>query len=208
MAKRRYRIRATPESYKGVQFRSHLEVEWAKHFDQLSLEWQYEPLVVATSLGDYLPDFLVGWPETPRKVRLNVAVDGCHVGAPFELKDVYPNKRPFFVEVKPSRPTTEEITKAADVSVSTAAEFLIVFGHPYNFGAEFFGSKDQEDADFDPLCELLAPERFMEDVDRRAAHVRWELDYLKSRVAKSEETSRSIAERELRLLELVPRRFV
>ena len=44
--------------YKGYRFRSRLEARWAVFFDELGIEWEYEP--EGFDLGDgtyYLPDF-------------------------------------------------------------------------------------------------------------------------------------------------------
>jgi hypothetical protein len=41
--------------YAGTQFRSRLEARWACLFDQLGLEWEYEPFDAA----GYIPDFVL-----------------------------------------------------------------------------------------------------------------------------------------------------
>ena len=51
-------MKAVPRNYKGVEFRSTLEADWAYTLDVLDIAWNYEP--VALELGDgtrYLPDF-------------------------------------------------------------------------------------------------------------------------------------------------------
>lgn len=58
------KIEAQPATYKGVRFRSRLEVRWAIFFDQLHIPYQYEPR--SFQFGDvwYLPDFYLsrqGW---------------------------------------------------------------------------------------------------------------------------------------------------
>ena len=54
--------------YKGYKFRSRLEARWAVFFDQLGLQWDYEP--EGYDLGDgifYLPDFRVKYPGINNK---------------------------------------------------------------------------------------------------------------------------------------------
>ncbi len=51
-------IKAIETKYKGYRFRSRLEARWAKYFDTLGIEWEYEK--EGFDLGDagwYLPDF-------------------------------------------------------------------------------------------------------------------------------------------------------
>lgn len=49
-------IDAKPTMYAGVVFRSKLEATWARFFDVIGVEWEYEP----THLPGWIPDFLVG----------------------------------------------------------------------------------------------------------------------------------------------------
>ncbi len=53
-----YNIKAIPQIYNGVQFRSRLEASWAAFFDQLSWKWEYEPF----DLDGWLPDFKISAP--------------------------------------------------------------------------------------------------------------------------------------------------
>ena len=50
-------IRAIPTRYKGVEFRSRLEARWAVFFENMGLDWIYEPEGFETPVGAYLPDF-------------------------------------------------------------------------------------------------------------------------------------------------------
>lgn len=45
--------------YKGIRFRSMLETRVAMCLDFLQVPWRYEPFMVASPHGFYLPDFLV-----------------------------------------------------------------------------------------------------------------------------------------------------
>lgn len=52
------KIESKPTIYKGVLFRSRLEVAWAKFFDERSIAWEYEKQ--SFDFGDgtgYLPDY-------------------------------------------------------------------------------------------------------------------------------------------------------
>lgn len=46
---------AIPTKYKGLQFRSRLEAQWAAFFDLLGWKWEYEPF----DLNGYIPDFIL-----------------------------------------------------------------------------------------------------------------------------------------------------
>lgn len=51
-------IKAIQTEYKGYLFRSRLEARWAVFFDELGIEWEYEPEGLVLSNGTYyLPDF-------------------------------------------------------------------------------------------------------------------------------------------------------
>ena len=97
-------MKAIETKYKGYRFRSRLEARWAVFFDELVVDWQYEP--EGFELDDvgtrYLPDFLV----TP-------------------FKDL-----PFWLEIKPSAPSAEEKRKAKILSVETKMRVFIFSGDP------------------------------------------------------------------------------
>ena len=51
----KYTIDAVPTTYKGINFRSKLEAQWAVFFELIGLEWEYEPC----NLKGWFPDFSV-----------------------------------------------------------------------------------------------------------------------------------------------------
>lgn len=54
------KIKAIPTRYKGILFRSKLEATYAKYFDFIGLEWQFEIQGFKLSNGScYLPDFYI-----------------------------------------------------------------------------------------------------------------------------------------------------
>lgn len=57
MEDRIYDISPKSRKYKGVQFRSTLEIKWAIFFDVLNWEWKYEPEVFMLPTNNYMPDF-------------------------------------------------------------------------------------------------------------------------------------------------------
>lgn len=51
-------IEPVPRDYRGTEFRSSLEANWAATLDSLSIEWEYEPKTFTLPSGEgYLPDF-------------------------------------------------------------------------------------------------------------------------------------------------------
>ena len=53
-------IAARKCAWRGVDFRSSLELRWAVYFDSLGLKWEYEPFFFRSSDGrNYLPDFRI-----------------------------------------------------------------------------------------------------------------------------------------------------
>jgi hypothetical protein len=59
-----FQIKALPSFYAGVKFRSRLEARWARYFDLIGINWQYEPEGYELPSGNYCPDFLCeydGW---------------------------------------------------------------------------------------------------------------------------------------------------
>lgn len=52
-------IKALPAFYKSIQFKSRLEARWAYYFDNLRLDWVYEPEGFELPSRRYLPDFLI-----------------------------------------------------------------------------------------------------------------------------------------------------
>jgi hypothetical protein len=49
--------------YHGVQFRSQLEIDFARHLHLMGSEWTYEPRVYGPKGRRYLPDFVVDAPS-------------------------------------------------------------------------------------------------------------------------------------------------
>lgn len=56
-------LRPLETRYAGCRFRSRLEARWAVFFDQLDVDWEYEPEGFATPAGPYLPDFRIRIPQ-------------------------------------------------------------------------------------------------------------------------------------------------
>ena len=50
-------MKAKITEYKGVHFRSRLEVKWCQFFESLGVRFEYESKLKKTSLGGYVPDF-------------------------------------------------------------------------------------------------------------------------------------------------------
>ena len=62
-----------PDVYKGIRFRSRLEVTWAKFFDVHHVQWAYEPEGFHIGNVYYLPDFYL--PEIKTIVEVKGVLD-------------------------------------------------------------------------------------------------------------------------------------
>lgn len=105
-------MKAIETHYKGYRFRSRLEARWAVFFDQLGIDWQYEPEGFEFNDGSrYLPDFYLPdmdlWVEikgrSPSKaeiaklrqlVRHTKSRATFRVGEPFFNVDIAEFRRP------------------------------------------------------------------------------------------------------------------
>jgi len=63
---------AIPTVYKGIRFRSRLEAKWARVFDILGENWEYEPI----ELNGWIPDFVLAGGEKPILVECKPIIDG------------------------------------------------------------------------------------------------------------------------------------
>ena len=78
-------MKAKITEYRGVFFRSRLEVKWCKFFEVLGVRFEYEPKATKTTLGGYIPDFyfrsLKTWVEikgvSPTGDELKKIIDVC-----------------------------------------------------------------------------------------------------------------------------------
>lgn len=110
-------VKAIETQYSGYRFRSRLEARWAVFFDTMGYPYLYEP--EGFDLGKdgwYLPDFLLG-PES----------DG-----------------PLWVEIKPKRPSIEEVKKMNALSFHTNTTGLIIYGEVGCEANIIVTSKEQE----------------------------------------------------------------
>jgi hypothetical protein len=67
--------KARPVTYKGVDFRSRLEVRYALHLDDNGIEWRYEPRVYGHDDRWYLPDFEIIGPSRPTFIEVKPKLD-------------------------------------------------------------------------------------------------------------------------------------
>ena len=94
-------ISAIPTNYNGIKYRSRTEARWAVFLDKARIQFRYEPEGYQTDGGLYLPDF--------------------------ELAEA--TRRTFF-EVKPGRPTTEEIDRMSGLAQGAEAHVFVALGAP------------------------------------------------------------------------------
>lgn len=114
-------MKPIPTRYKGFFFRSRLEARWAVFFDALGVEWEYEPEGFEFPDGTrYLPDF---------------ALDGGGLHGTY-------------IEVKPFKPSLEELNKLIKVCEGNTAYGFMLWGTPGQHGFYYVHKSDS------PLREL------------------------------------------------------
>jgi hypothetical protein len=88
--------------FRRVGYRSRLEARWAVFLTVAGISFEYEPCKVGTSVGRYIPDFLL----------------------------TFSDNRKCYVEIKPVHPTDDELTKIADLEIQTDHSCYIIAGNP------------------------------------------------------------------------------
>jgi hypothetical protein len=107
--------------YDGYRFRSRLEARWAVFFKTAGIRYIYEPECFRLPSGKlYLPDFYL--PE----VNMRTTED----------------KGGIYVEVKPSRPNSNEMDYLFELSQITGKSVLLIVGMPASWGNYFDAEGD------------------------------------------------------------------
>jgi hypothetical protein len=102
-------IKPIETEYKGYRFRSRLEARWAIFFDAFSLDWDYEK--EGFDLGDGI----------------------------YYLPDFWINDTHCWIEIKPTKPSKEEIEKCRRLADNTEWFVMLLPGTP----SELLGRLDQ-----------------------------------------------------------------
>jgi len=76
-------VKAQRPEHPGITFRSMLEGQWSAIFDELELEWTFEPFTFELPSGIYIPDFLINRGQASQFM--------------IEVKGKWPNAREFEV---------------------------------------------------------------------------------------------------------------
>lgn len=97
-------MKAIQTIYKGRRFRSRLEAKWAIFFDAIDVGWEYETEGFEIGTVKYLTDF--------------------------KLSSFGKNKVDLFIEIKPNRPSEQEILKCYKVATSTGTDMVMICGTP------------------------------------------------------------------------------
>jgi hypothetical protein len=93
-------------TYNGTLYRSHLEAKWAVFFDALNIEFEYEPKIFEVTYGPYS------------------LVEGSYI------PDFYLNTLDKYLEIKPTIPQKEELSK----TVAFAREYepiVLLYGNHF-----------------------------------------------------------------------------
>ena len=128
-------IKAIETSYNGYKFRSRLEARWAVFFDQVGIEYQYEPEGFdLNNDGYYLPDFYIKefdiWLEV-KPFRELVRIESLD----FQMSDVDYNKFRSF-------------------HIATGLNGAMLFGDPFNFNFFSFHSANSKNREFYNLIDM------------------------------------------------------
>jgi hypothetical protein len=97
-------IKAITTKYNGYRFRSRLEARWAIFFDMAEIGWEYEPEGFTIGKDNYLIDFKIQSIESK----------------PVDL----------YVEIKPKKPTEEEIRKCFNLALESGIDVIMICGSP------------------------------------------------------------------------------
>jgi hypothetical protein len=92
--------------YNGRRYRSRLEARWSVFFDDLGIEYLYEP-----EGYELPPDVMAGVPNTT-----------------WYLPDFWLPRQRYWIEIKPDRPSPEEELKIAAVARYQGAKAFILWG--------------------------------------------------------------------------------
>ncbi len=97
-------MKAIQTIYKGRRFRSRLEARWAIFFDSIDIGWEYETEGFELGNTKYLTDF--------------------------RIQSFGANKVDLYVEIKPNKPSIEEIEKCFKVATGTNTSVALICGTP------------------------------------------------------------------------------
>ena len=122
-------MQAIDTFYKSYRFRSRLEARWAVYFDQVGVEWEYEP--AGFNLGErcYLPDFYL--PEFDTYI---------------EVKPTTKDKQQVF----------SDMVAMIESGASANGKCLAVFGDPLNHKLMAVGRIDEGQPWQDDFCDQTA----------------------------------------------------
>jgi hypothetical protein len=99
MSLRAHSIKAIPTRFNGNNFRSRIEARWSIFFNEIGIEYEYEPAPYRLEGGVwYLPDFWIPYLQS-------------------------------FIEIKGGKPTREEVWKAKQLAILTRRPVYIFWGH-------------------------------------------------------------------------------
>lgn len=91
------KVKARPTVYKGIKFRSRLEVRYAWYLDDIGERWRYEPRVYGPKGRGYLPDF-----------------------------EILGKAQPTFIEVKPTTEEVPDAASKMEVIWETHPDALLI----------------------------------------------------------------------------------
>lgn len=97
-------MKAITTIYKGRRFRSRLEARWAIFFDAIDIGWEYETEGFEIGNTKYLTDF--------------------------KLLSFGEDEVDLYIEIKPRRPSLDEIRKCYEVACGTGIDMLLLCGTP------------------------------------------------------------------------------
>ena len=91
MNEQRSMIKAKPTVYKNIPFRSRLEAKWAIFFDEMGIDYRYEPGIYKVPINGYFmkycPDFALLNVKTQQEIQLPIYVEIKGVNHYYEIDE-------------------------------------------------------------------------------------------------------------------------
>jgi hypothetical protein len=126
------KVKTIPTVYREIEFKSHLEAQWAVFYDTLGIEWEYTLKTFSLDSGGYTPDFYFPSLKSYMKVLPNISILERINQASLELADFLNPDFDDYID----RPTEDfkVYVMYGDITIPT----LVKNKHPLNMECELY----------------------------------------------------------------------